>query len=762
MSARVTRMNPVITSRDFAVNVRDYGAAGTGSDDTAAFQAAIDAAPLSPFGVAVVQIPDGTYTIRSALVPKSNLIIQGIGNNTILDFSNPTVATANLFDMSSGTITDFTVRNFTAIGNGRDSGDGSAQAVAVRLSGTSITRFTAKDVAFINFRYGIRLGGSTAVEAPRVNGCRFYGCAYAGVSATNTQHASIIDNYVDASRSGVGNGTAGVVGLWVAELATGSAGHTDTGVHNNHVIGTSAEGINVHAKYASVTGNNVASCAVGVMFEPYITTSPAAGDVQLMSTISGNSCRNNAIGIAIRQDPSNNTRSVSRVAVTGNLCQGGTDGIRVGMAGASSGVSADVTISGNACFDQSTVGIIVYDAVRVALSGNVVVAAMAVYITGTSRAVSISGGSYVGTGSNNCALSIDTNAKLVTVVGGNYTATGTGGVEDAIRIAGSYVSVLGPTADNVQRSGIRVTGTSHDVSIHAPIFLDDQGTPTMDNGIQVTSTGANITLDGNPILSGPAASYVGLKSINGVGVESSNAETPTAANWRPGNIIDFTDSGDASGNGRYLLGMDGTTWFKIAGASSGKLTTPLIDQIKDTNGNTVLDFTATASAVNYLRLANSAAGSSVAVSAAGADTNINVNLIPKGSGGVYVNGVQVATISGTQTLTNKRVTPRVSSSTEPGGSSLTPDGSNNDLHAYTALSKNITINAPSGTPTDDQPMRFRFKDNGTGRTLTWDAIYRAIGVTIPTTTVANKTVHITARYNSADTKWDVISVAQEA
>lgn len=760
---RVTRRNPLATVSDVgAVNPCKFGAIGDGShDDTVALQAAIDAAPITPYGIAVVQVPDGHYVIKSALVPKSNLIIQGAGNNTVLDFSNPTSATDNLFNVSSGAITDLTFRNLQLIGNGRDSGDGSAQGVGIRLSCSTLTRLSVEGCTFTNFRYGIRLAGSTLIDSPGIRGNRFYGCSYAGLSATNTASAKVTDNWVDATRTGVGDAAAGVVGLWCGELASGSLGHLDTVVSNNHVKGTYAEGINVHAKYATITGNSVRDCAVGVMLEPFITTSPGADDVKLVSTIAGNVCRNNTIGIVVRNDPVNNTRSVCRVAITGNACQGGTDGIRVGMAGDSSGVSMDVTVTGNVCFDQSTTGIIVYNAQRVALDGNVVNAQLAVFITGTARGVSLSGGSYSGV---DCALSIDSNAKLVSVVGGCYTATGTGGSEDAIRVAGSYVTISAATVDNVQRSGIRVTGTAHDVAIHGLLALDDQGSPTMDSAVHVSSSGANITVDGHSIVSGAAAKFTGsVKSVNGIGSESANAENPTAANWNIGDHVFFTDSGDGSGNGIYVLGLDGSTWTKLAQAISGVLTNPVISTIKDANGNTILDMSApTASAVNFLRAGNSIAGSSVPLSAAGSDTNININLITKGTGKVFVNGVQVATLTGTETITNKRVTPRVTVTATPGGTTLSPDASNNDMHGYSALTKAITINAPSGTPTDYQPMGYRFKDDGTGRALTWDPIFRAIGVTLPTTTTANKTLHVFTRYNSADSKWDVIDVKQEA
>jgi len=44
--------------------------------------------------------------------------------------------------------------------------------------------------------------------------------------------------------------------------------------------------------------------------------------------------------------------------------------------------------------------------------------------------------------------------------------------------------------------------------------------------------------------------------------ESANAETPQAA-ATPGTICKFTDTGDASGDGIYILGADGTTWTQI-------------------------------------------------------------------------------------------------------------------------------------------------------------------------------------------------------
>jgi len=152
------------------------------------------------------------------------------------------------------------------------------------------------------------------------------------------------------------------------------------------------------------------------------------------------------------------------------------------------------------------------------------------------------------------------------------------------------------------------------------------------------------------------------------------------------------------------------------------LTTPKMSYISDTNGNTSMLLTASASAVNFLQVVNSAAGSPVILqpngsdtnigfsfrprgtgtftfntsgganiaafsqgtspvnyfyftpggtgvnpqlATVGTDTNIGLNLVSKGTGTVKANGVEVATISGTQTLTNKDLSS--STNTFPAG-----------------------------------------------------------------------------------------------
>ena len=93
---------------------------------------------------------------------------------------------------------------------------------------------------------------------------------------------------------------------------------------------------------------------------------------------------------------------------------------------------------------------------------------------------------------------------------------------------------------------------------------------------------------------------------------------------------------------------------------------------------------------------------------------------------------------------------------------LTIDTDVNDFAVITAQSEALTIGAPSGTPVEGQKLIIRIKDDGSARAITFNAIFRAIGITLPTTTVASKITYLGLVYNSTDTKWDVIATKTEA
>ena len=92
---------------------------------------------------------------------------------------------------------------------------------------------------------------------------------------------------------------------------------------------------------------------------------------------------------------------------------------------------------------------------------------------------------------------------------------------------------------------------------------------------------------------------------------------------------------------------------------------------------------------------------------------------------------------------------------------VTPTGSD-DLVIITAQAAALNLVNPSGGWSEGQPLMIRIKDNGTARAISFDTNYRAIGVTLPTTTTVSKTTYLGIIYNSVDGKWDVIGVTTQA
>ena len=79
------------------------------------------------------------------------------------------------------------------------------------------------------------------------------------------------------------------------------------------------------------------------------------------------------------------------------------------------------------------------------------------------------------------------------------------------------------------------------------------------------------------------------------------------------------------------------------------LTSPKIGTaVLDTNGNELINLTATGSAVNEITLANAASGNAPSITASG-ETNVSLNLVPKGTGTLQGNGSALK-IAGKETI----------------------------------------------------------------------------------------------------------------
>ena len=76
------------------------------------------------------------------------------------------------------------------------------------------------------------------------------------------------------------------------------------------------------------------------------------------------------------------------------------------------------------------------------------------------------------------------------------------------------------------------------------------------------------------------------------------------------------------------------------------MTTHLYDE----NSNEWLGYSAAASAVNHIEFANAPTGNAVSISSVGDDTNISIDVVPKGTGSLQISGVDVLPVSGLSTI----------------------------------------------------------------------------------------------------------------
>lgn len=140
--------------------------------------------------------------------------------------------------------------------------------------------------------------------------------------------------------------------------------------------------------------------------------------------------------------------------------------------------------------------------------------------------------------------------------------------------------------------------------------------------------------------------------------------------------------------------------------------------------------------------------------------NASDTTVARASAGVIsVEGIVIPSISSTNTFTNKALTKRVVTTTDD--STAVIDVAVTDVYELSAVA-NATTFSTIGSPVDAQVITLRWKDAGVTKGLTWDAIFVAIGVTLPTTTTASKWGYATAHYNSAASKFHVLAVGLEA
>lgn len=117
--------------------------------------------------------------------------------------------------------------------------------------------------------------------------------------------------------------------------------------------------------------------------------------------------------------------------------------------------------------------------------------------------------------------------------------------------------------------------------------------------------------------------------------------------------------------------------------------------------------------------------------------------------------------SDTQTLSNKRKTPRVTTITSSATPTINTDTTDFvNITALGAAINTMTTNL-SGTPVIADKLIIQIKDDGTARGITWGASFLAKGTALPTTTVISKL--LTVGFICYDgTHWGCVASSQEA
>jgi len=219
---------------------------------------------------------------------------------------------------------------------------------------------------------------------------------------------------------------------------------------------------------------------------------------------------------------------------------------------------------------------------------------------------------------------------LQTYVGQNIVLTGA-------MNSGSITSGFG-SIDNgssaITTTGTVTYGTLSDGTINITAFVDEDGMDSNSATLVPTQQSVKAYVDDNRNVTGLNATGAELNTVADNSAISVDTSTAVANN---DGVLVFDTSATAA---KYLDVDLLDTYFAASTKTltNKTLTAPVIADngfIKDPNGNELLRFQVTGSAVNELEITNASTGNGPIIGAAG-ETNVDITITPKGTGEVVI------------------------------------------------------------------------------------------------------------------------------
>lgn len=759
--AKTFNAGKLLDKGEIVYDVKAYGAVGDGStDDTTAIQSALTAAATA--GGGQVFLPIGTYIV-SNLTIDSYVVLVGAGYGSILKAK--AASTGAILALTAPTTTaQIGIRDLAINGNYvgtmigiklDNTGSSTSSDSRHRISNVLVSNMggdgiygtgNLREIFVTDVRVYFCLGNGFNIQASWTDS-RFTNCS----TGANAGHGfNILGNdntFVNCKSSWAGyNNQAGTWGTTAAGFYMSSVSYVQLSAcmaEQSALHGFDLQSCSIVTLVGCDASTNSAGTTGGVGFNTNATTNSA-----IIGAVGGNNGvltpGSQAYGIQV-------TGTQTGLLLIGNAVTGSS-----GSFGYVSGfgymlISASIA-------DFSGIPIKINDVTLFALAGassGTTAITPAAVASGTWTLPSVTD-TFVGKATTDTLTNKTIAAGSNTVTGlavanlGGITGTPSG--SNFLRGDGAWATPAGSgtvtaTGGNLTANALVLGAGTTDTKVVAGIITD--GTSQITLGVNTTTLG-KLKLFGNtsgdatiqPAAIAGTATVITLPAVTSTLATIAGTETLTNKTLTAPVMTVPVLGTPASGVATNLTGT-------ASGLTAGNVTT---------NANLTGEVT---SVGNAATVTNSAVIGKVLtgyVSGAGtvAATDTILQAIQKLNG----NDATRATLTGTETLTNKRVSKRVVTSNAP-GATPTWNTDNVDRQKFTGLAADITsmTSSLSGTPVDGDELWVYFKDNGTARAITWGASFVSSGVaTLLATTVISKTHIVKLEWDATAAKWVCMAV----